>query len=121
MTTTFEASGERRKLPRLRTFLSATLREQGRASTWSCMVRNMSSNGARLEIANTTWVPDQFELDIVNKDIRRLATVVWREQGQLGISFNTADQAQQRSANDEVKSLRVKQVQLRQRITELTG
>jgi PilZ domain len=121
MNATYEASDERRRSPRLRTFLSATLREQGRASTWSCMVRNMSGDGARLEIADSTWVPEQFEFDVANKDLRRLASVVWREQGQLGIRFKVDGMAKELRANQELDNLRRKHELLRQRVTELTG
>jgi hypothetical protein len=121
MTSTNETAGERRKSPRMRTLLSATLREQSKASTWSCMVRNMSGDGARLEIADSTWVPEQFELDVANKDLRRLASVVWREQGQLGIRFKVDGMAQELRANQELDNLRRKHELLRQRVTELTG
>jgi hypothetical protein len=114
-------ASERRKSPRLRALLSATLRDKNKTSTWSCLVRNLSHDGALLQIDNTAWIAKQFELDVPSRDLRRLANVVWREPGQLGICFVADIKAQSRSASETVISLRDKNLLLRHRIDQLIG
>lgn len=52
-----------------------------------CVVRNMSSTGAALEVASPVGVPDEFVLVIAADDVRRQCIVVWRKGKRTGVAF----------------------------------
>ena len=52
---------ERRKLGRSRVLKSAKL-VLGRSAIIDCIVRNVTNSGARLQIANTVDLPEEFEM-----------------------------------------------------------
>lgn len=111
---------ERRASPRQRTLLAATGRENGRAVTWTGAVRNLSDNGARIEVGNALWPSAHFELDIPVKDIRRPARVVWRSGQMLGVAFDDTSSAVV-SADNELRALREERNRLRARLGDLLG
>lgn len=78
---------ERRQAARRRTLLGGTIRSLCKTRTLTCKIRNLSGTGARLEIANATWLPDRFELDIPHHDLRLGAKVAWRAEQALGVIF----------------------------------
>lgn len=88
---TASVSAERRQDSRRRTLMSATLRYHDHSSTLSCMVRNMSSHGARLELPAAGWVPEHFELDIPAQNIRVPVRLAWRQPEAVGVSFAIED------------------------------
>jgi hypothetical protein len=112
---------ERRKTPRQRTLLSGTVRELNKNSTWSCTVRNLCDDGARLQIANTSWVPHQFDLEIASRDIRQPARVIWRDEGNLGVVFRPVDRRASMRLGDRVISLSAERDRLRRRVDDLTS
>jgi hypothetical protein len=52
-----------------------------------CMVRDLSDNGACLEMSQPVQVPDVFELIIKPSSKRRLCGVVWRAEKRIGVEF----------------------------------
>lgn len=52
-----------------------------------CVVRDMSSQGARLAFGDTAAVPAHFDLE-VSGDAKRAASVRWRDLNAVGISFD---------------------------------
>lgn len=80
-------AAERRREYRHRALMGGAVRFRARNATLDGIVRNISVGGARLQVANAMWLPEQFELDIRHQDIRVEARVVWRELGEAGISF----------------------------------
>ena len=78
---------ERRHHARLRTLLGASLRYPDHISTLSGMVRNLSAHGARLELHAAGWVPERFELDIPQQNLRVPARVTWRKPEAIGVEF----------------------------------
>lgn len=61
--------------------------EIGNKTIVECTIRNLNSTGAKLQVADTYWVPENFILHIVNEDIRRACIVRWRSEVDLGIKF----------------------------------
>ena len=78
---------ERRKSHRSRTYLGGRIAFNRRASTMDCLVRNLSSDGARVVFTNTLTVPDEFDLTITRKAESYRVRMVWRQPGEAGIVF----------------------------------
>ena len=60
---------------------------RGGASVIHCTVQNITSGGACLKLANTSGVPDCFELTFELGRTRRPCRVIWRTADQLGVAF----------------------------------
>lgn len=58
---------------------------------WSeeCIVRNVSTAGARLKVADPRTLPDRFRLSVPARDIDCSALIKWREDHQIGVVFET--------------------------------
>jgi hypothetical protein len=87
------AMQERRAIHRNRTYLQGEIAFNGRCSTLTCLVRNMSQNGAKIVFAATALIPNEFDVVIPNKAESRRARIVWREQLQAGIAFLEIEKA----------------------------
>lgn len=121
MSTQPNGAPERRKMPRQRTLLGGTVRELNKLSTWSCTVRNINDNGARLEIANTSWLPNQFDLEIASRDMRQPVRVIWRTMNQVGVVFRPEDRRLGVQTRERVVYLEAERLRLRRRVDDLTS
>lgn len=83
-----QISPNRRAAPRRRTLMGCSLRFASRTGTMSCVVRNLSANGALLAMENPLWLPDSFEVDIPHQNLRLAAKVVWRAPDAMGVAFD---------------------------------
>jgi hypothetical protein len=78
---------ERRTTPRHRTFKGGSI-SFGPFAGIECVVRNLSSSGACIELDCPGSVPDDFSLVIRPDNIRRSCHSVWRGQHRLGVRFS---------------------------------
>ena len=53
-----------------------------------CMIRNMSTFGACLEVLNHHGVPLDIVLVIAGERLKRRARIVWRSNQRLGVLFS---------------------------------
>jgi PilZ domain-containing protein len=53
-----------------------------------CIVRNLSPNGARIDIVNPVGLPDVFTLVIESDSFSRRCHVAWSSERQIGVVFN---------------------------------
>jgi len=86
-------SDERRSLVRKRSFLQGRLYFNNRRSSLDCLVRDISSQGAKLKVSDSVAVPDIVELYIPNKDETYRAKVQWRTGLELGLTFDGDQEA----------------------------
>ena len=78
--------GENRKSPRQRILKAGTIAFD-RAAGIDCTVRNISDNGACLEVASPVGIPNNFIL-VVSKDrLKRECHVAWRSARRTGVRF----------------------------------
>lgn len=77
--------GERRGDQRHRTLKPAKIVFNRKTSVIDCAARNLSAHGARLQVANTAGIPDQFGLVI--DGVSRPAKSVWKTNNEIGIKF----------------------------------
>ena len=82
--------GERRRDARQDTFKAGKI-EFGRAGGVGCMIRNLSSTGALLEIGAPTDLPNKFVLVVLSNHEQRTCEVVWRQRHRFGVVFTGAE------------------------------
>lgn len=78
---------ENRREPRQRTFLKGRIVFNNGASSMDCLVRDMSSAGARLALTETATLPEVFDLYIPQKERTYKANLRWRRSDGIGIAF----------------------------------
>ena len=76
---------EKRKHPRTDVNQPAYVSAGG--SVMSCMVRNISAEGAAIEVENAAFVPPRFRLVMADDSSVRECKVAWIQQNRIGLSF----------------------------------
>jgi len=77
---------ERRSETRRRVFKGGVITFGGAGV--DCTVRNMSDNGAALDIANAAAIPPSFRLAIKTDDFIARCRVIWNKGQRYGIAFD---------------------------------
>jgi hypothetical protein len=78
---------EHRNTNRIRSFLRGEIVHSNGSSKTECTVRDISDGGARIEAPPSVTVPEFFTLLIPQRGLSQRARIVWRQGGELGISF----------------------------------
>lgn len=78
---------ERRQHVRRRTYFGGTLVHPSLRSQTSCMVRELSSGGARLQLSAAVPVPSRFQLDVACLGASAPVEIVWRSGEGIGVRF----------------------------------
>ena len=93
---------ERRRVPRQKSLLRGRIYFNNRNSTAECMVRDISTHGARLIFTDEVTLPDVVELYIPQKDQTYRAHIVWRHADESGIAFAMPEQAANPAEPDDL-------------------
>ena len=77
---------ERRKHPRTEINQPGYVCSAG--SVMSCVVRNISAEGAAIDVENPAFVPERFRLVIANEpaDVRE-CRIAWIQKNRIGLTF----------------------------------
>ncbi len=78
--------GEHRVVPRRRVLKAGTISFGGGGI--DCTVRNVSANGAALEVVTPLFIPDRFTLVIQSDQLKRSCHIVWRSERRIGVAFD---------------------------------
>jgi hypothetical protein len=78
---------ERRKIPRLRSLKSAQIFFHRHWPPIDCVVRNLTADGACLEMAGPSNITLAFDLMFTQDRIERLSRQVWRSKTRIGVAF----------------------------------
>jgi PilZ domain len=76
---------EKRTTSRNRVFKAGTIEFGG--SAIDCTVRNVSNNGAALDVASPIGIPEKFTLVLPSDGLAFSCRVVWRKQRRIGVVF----------------------------------
>ncbi len=76
---------DRRKHPR--TDIDEPAYVSAGGSVISCVVRNISLEGAAIEVPNPAFVPARFRLVMAKDSTVRECTVAWIQKNRIGVSF----------------------------------
>jgi hypothetical protein len=81
---------ERRHTRRLKSFLRGFVYFDKRRGALSCLVRDLSDEGARIIFSQSVTIPDVVNLHIPQKDQTLRAKVTWRRGDEIGLGFSAA-------------------------------
>jgi hypothetical protein len=77
---------DRRRIARTRISTPAVVIANGGSLVWKCVVRDITSLGARLEFQDAPVLPTAFNLTFDGKTLRR-CHLKWRIANEVGVSF----------------------------------
>jgi hypothetical protein len=76
---------ETRSAPRHRVLKAGTIEFGGAID---CLVRNLSTTGATLEISSQVGIPERFALVVAGDGLHLRCDVVWRKNYRIGVAFS---------------------------------
>jgi PilZ domain-containing protein len=76
---------EKRKYPRTEINELAYVSSGG--SVMSCVIRNISPEGAAIDIENPAFVPQRFRLVIAKDSSVRECSIAWIQKNRIGLTF----------------------------------
>jgi len=100
---------ERRGSARRKSFLRGCVYFNNRRSAIDCLIRDMSSSGARLFFSGAVSIPDVLEIYIPQKEQTLRGWVEWRHGDEVGISF--ADRRQREDPAEAELVQRVEKIE----------
>ena len=80
---------EKRKHPRTEINEPAYVSSGG--SVMRCTVRNISLEGAAIDVDNPAFVPQQFRLVMQNGSVVRECRIAWIQQKRIGVTFTAVE------------------------------
>ena len=102
---------EKRTSQRLRSFLKGRVVFNGGQTSLECLIRDLSSAGARLELSASVTLPDRFELYLPHRDTTSKVHVQWRRGSQIGVAFDHVETAPVMPAAPQDVAARVQQLE----------
>ncbi len=94
--------GERRRSVRQKSFLRGCVYFNKRRNALDCLIRDISSEGARIIFSETVSVPDIVDLYIPQKEQTVRARVQWRHGDEIGLAFPDAVRAADGTSDGEL-------------------
>jgi len=82
-----DTEGNRRRERRQRVYKRGRLVFNNGFSVFDCLVRNVSSGGAMLEMETLLGVPRSFQVIIDQGTTGRPCRVIWRTDKRMGVAF----------------------------------
>ena len=76
---------EQRAAERVATSLLGTMVFENGVAT--CLVRDYSSSGARLQVSRTMLLPDRFDLRLSRSGLQHRVHLRWRSSEEVGVAF----------------------------------
>lgn len=98
-------SVEQRGAPRLRVFLKGRIHFNNGSSSIDCLVRDLSSTGAKLVLSETATLPEKFDLYIPQKERTYRAQLRWRREDGIGVTFDNAPELDPLNPDTTVSNL----------------
>jgi len=92
---------ERRRAPREHVYYGATLAYNTRASTSTCLVRNLNEFGAKIQLDANLALPEEVDIAVERKQLFGKARMVWRDAAAVGLVFTSP--LQQKDASSDWK------------------
>jgi PAS domain-containing protein len=92
---------ERRHAVRTRSLLAGKILLNGRRSVIDCVVRNLSPQGACLQVASMIGIPQAFDLQIDGEKNVRPCAAVWRARNRIGIDFQARQEPDSQETSQE--------------------
>jgi hypothetical protein len=84
---------ERRRWARNRVYYGGVVAFNDHRSTLTCIVRNFTPAGARIEFDGPALLPDRLDVLIQRKDLACPARLVWCDRDAAGLAFAQTHEA----------------------------
>lgn len=110
---------EHRRETRQRVFLKGRIVFNNGSSSFDCLVRDMSSSGARLVMSDATTLPEVFDLYIPQKDRTYRSTLRWRREDGIGVTFEKPGRATTVATTPDPAAAEASVTMLLRRVSEL--
>jgi hypothetical protein len=81
---------ERRRHQRTRSLKGASIAFNNQSSAIDCVVKNLSGDGACLEVETSVGVPETFDLVFNQEHVQKPSRVIWRMMRRVGVVFDIA-------------------------------
>ena len=81
---------ERRRHKRSKLNRYSTIRLKSGSLVCSCVIKDISKTGARLLVANRTWVPSSFSITGKHGDESYEVQKVWSKGEEIGVRFSSS-------------------------------
>ncbi len=78
---------EHRQHPRIRSFLRGEIVHSGGAIRIECTVRDLSNEGARMQVPRSVPLPDPFDLQVPQRHLLERCSIIWRHGDEVGVRF----------------------------------
>jgi hypothetical protein len=102
---------DKRTSPRLRSFLKGSVVFNGGQNNLDCLIRDMSTTGARLELSASITLPDRFDLYLPHRDETCKVHIQWRRGTQIGVAFDHVENVPPMPAAPQEVAARVQQLE----------
>lgn len=115
---------DRRQSTRERVILSGGVSAEPSGSRTDVVIRNISNDGAALEVPAGIKLPPQIDLSIVRKGRSFLARIIWWRNNRVGVAFDNPLEAPTAATSDLEDRLRKAERQnrmLKRRVKQLCG
>lgn len=76
-----------RRAERTKSLLRAQATFNNGGTTVECTVRNISTDGARLDVGESVIFPVEFDIDIPQRGRSHRARIIWRDPSTMGVMF----------------------------------
>ena len=115
--------GERRGTRRQKSFLRGFVYFDKRRGVMSCLVRDLSDDGARIIFSQSVTIPETVNLHIPQRDKTFRAKVTWRRGDEIGLALmgveEVAANSQERELIQRVAQLEAEIIALKRTIKQL--
>ncbi|WP_256379001.1 PilZ domain-containing protein [Beijerinckia sp. L45] len=111
---------ELRAAERGRSLLKAKIVFNNRMSSIDCIVKNISTGGAKIAVASTLSIPSEFDLEIPQRGKTYRVQMRWRDTDHMGVEFMDAVESKPPSGSADYEKLEVENARLRATIQALT-
>ncbi len=119
-------AAERRRIARQKSFLRGMIYFNNRRSVADCLIRDISTFGARLIFSDAVTIPDVLDLYIPQKEQTLRSQVIWRNGLEVGVAFPQASHAAPATSGsgnlaDRVTKLEAEMAALKRALKKLTS
>lgn len=104
---------------RVRTILGARAVFNNGRSALDCQIRNISSTGARISLAEGLSLPGTFDLEVPSRNKTYPVAIRWRTKDSAGVQFIDRSATDVAAAAEEIEALRNENALLRRRVADL--
>ena len=113
---------DQRKIARAKVMLGGVAETGEHGMTRECVVRNLTDQGACIEIGPSTRLPERVNLAVARKGRSYFAEVVWRQANLVGLAFRTMfTETPESDLDARLRRSEKKKRELQRRINQLLG